>query len=54
MYEWYLDLRRYGSAVHSGFGLGVERTVAWVCGLEHGSETIAFPRTLGIYGREAG
>ncbi len=47
VYEWYLDLRRYGSAVHSGFGLGVERTVAWVCGLEHVRETIAFPRTLG-------
>jgi len=47
VYEWYLDLRRYGSAVHSGFGLGVERTVAWVCGLEHVRETIASPRTLG-------
>ncbi len=45
-YEWYVDLRRYGSAVHSGFGLGVERTVAWVCGLDHVRETIAFPRTL--------
>jgi len=45
-YEWYLDLRRYGSVVHSGFGLGVERTVAWVCGLDHVRETIAFPRTL--------
>ena len=39
-------LRRYGSVVHSGFGLGVERTVAWVCGLDHVRETIAFPRTL--------
>jgi len=46
VYEWYLDLRRYGSVVHSGFGLGVERTVAWVCGLDHVRETIAFPRTL--------
>ena len=45
-YEWYVDLRRYGSVVHSGFGLGVERTVAWICGLEHVRETIAFPRTL--------
>jgi asparaginyl-tRNA synthetase len=47
VYDWYLDLRRYGSVVHSGFGLGVERTVAWICGLEHVRETIAFPRTLG-------
>ncbi len=45
-YGWYLDLRRYGSTVHSGFGLGVERTVAWICGLDHVRETIAFPRTL--------
>jgi len=45
-YEWYVDLRRYGSVVHSGFGLGVERTVAWICGLDHVRETIAFPRTL--------
>ena len=45
-YEWYVDLRRYGTAVHSGFGLGVERTVAWLCGLDHVRETIAFPRTL--------
>ena len=46
VYQWYIDLRRYGSVVHSGFGLGVERTVAWVCGLDHVRETIAFPRTL--------
>ena len=46
VYEWYVDLRRYGSVVHSGFGLGVERTVLWVCGLDHVRETIAFPRTL--------
>ena len=45
-YEWYVDLRKYGSTVHSGFGLGVERTVAWICGLDHVRETIAFPRTL--------
>ncbi len=46
-YQWYLDLRRYGSVPHSGFGLGVERTVAWICGLDHIRETIAFPRMLG-------
>ncbi len=45
-YQWYLDLRRYGSVVHSGFGLGLERTVAWICGLDHVRETIAFPRML--------
>jgi asparaginyl-tRNA synthetase len=45
-FEWYLDLRRYGSVPHSGFGIGVERTVAWICGLEHVRETIAFPRML--------
>jgi len=45
-YQWYLDLRRYGSVPHSGFGLGLERTVAWICGLEHVRETIAFPRML--------
>jgi asparaginyl-tRNA synthetase len=45
-YEWYLDLRRYGSVPHSGFGLGVERTVAWICGISHIRETIAFPRML--------
>ena len=46
VYNWYIDLRRYGSVVHSGFGLGVERTVMWICGLDHVRETIAFPRTL--------
>jgi asparaginyl-tRNA synthetase len=45
-YEWYLDVRRYGSFPHSGFGLGVERTVAWICGLKHIRETIPFPRML--------
>ena len=45
-YEWYLDLRRYGSVPHSGFGLGIERTVAWICGLSHIRETIPFPRML--------
>ncbi len=44
--EWYLDLRRYGSVPHSGFGIGVERTVAWICGLEHVRETIPFARML--------
>ncbi len=46
-YQWYLDLRRYGSVPHGGFGLGVERTVAWICGLRHIRETIAFPRFMG-------
>jgi asparaginyl-tRNA synthetase len=45
-YKWYLDLRRYGSVPHSGFGMGVERTVAWICGIEHIRETIAFPRMI--------
>lgn len=45
-YAWYMDLRRYGSVPHSGFGLGLERTVAWICGLEHVRETIPFPRML--------
>ncbi|MBU1694840.1 MAG: asparagine--tRNA ligase [Verrucomicrobia bacterium] len=46
-YEWYLDLRRYGTVPHGGFGLGLERTVAWICGLKHIRETIAFPRLMG-------
>jgi asparaginyl-tRNA synthetase len=45
-YEWYLDLRRYGTVPHCGFGLGVERTVAWICKLDHVRETIPFPRML--------
>jgi len=45
-FEWYLDLRRYGSVPHSGFGLGLERTVGWICGLEHLRETIPFPRMI--------
>ena len=44
--EWYLDLRRYGSVPHSGFGLGIERLVAWICGLHHVRETIPFPRLI--------
>ncbi len=46
-FDWYIDLRRYGTVVHSGFGLGLERTVAWICGATHLREAIAFPRTLG-------
>ncbi|MCI0184261.1 MAG: asparagine--tRNA ligase [Acidibacillus sp.] len=45
-YAWYMDLRKYGSVPHAGFGLGLERTVAWICGLEHVRETIPFPRLL--------
>ena len=46
-FEWYLDLRRYGSVPHGGFGLGVERTLAWLCGLDHIRETIPFARMMG-------
>ena len=45
-FEWYLDLRRYGTVPHSGFGMGIERVVAWICKLEHVRETIPFPRML--------
>ena len=45
-FEWYLDLRRFGSVPHSGFGLGLERTVGWICGLDHVRETIPFPRMI--------
>jgi len=45
-FEWYLDLRRYGSVPHAGFGMGIERCVAWICGIEHVRETIPFPRML--------
>ena len=45
-YGWYLELRKYGTFVHSGFGLGLERTVAWICGLPHIREVIAFPRMM--------
>ena len=45
-FEWYLDLRKYGSVPHSGFGLGIERTVAWITGIKHIRETIPFPRTI--------
>ncbi|MFN2447975.1 MAG: asparagine--tRNA ligase [Vicinamibacterales bacterium] len=45
-FEWYLDLRRYGTVPHGGFGMGIERAVAWICGLEHVRETIPYPRML--------
>ena len=45
-WEWYIDLRKYGTVPHAGFGMGIERVVAWICGLEHVRETIAFPRML--------
>jgi asparaginyl-tRNA synthetase len=45
-FEWYLDLRRFGTVPHAGFGMGVERFVAWMCGLEHVRETIPYPRML--------
>jgi asparaginyl-tRNA synthetase len=45
-FQWYLDLRKYGSVPHSGFGMGIERVVAWICGLDHVRETIPFARTL--------
>jgi asparaginyl-tRNA synthetase len=48
-YEWYLDLRRYGTVPHGGFGLGVERTVAWICGLKHIRETIPYARMMGRF-----
>lgn len=46
VFNWYLDLRKYGSVPHAGFGLGIERTVAWICGLHHVRETIPFPRLM--------
>jgi asparaginyl-tRNA synthetase len=45
-FEWYLDLRRYGTVPHGGFGMGIERVVAWICGVEHVRETIPYPRML--------
>jgi asparaginyl-tRNA synthetase len=45
-FEWYIDLRKYGTVPHGGFGMGIERCVAWICGLDHVRETIAFPRML--------
>jgi asparaginyl-tRNA synthetase len=46
-FEWYLDLRKYGSVPHSGFGLGLERLVTWICKLPHVRESIPFPRMMG-------
>jgi asparaginyl-tRNA synthetase len=45
-FQWYLDLRRYGSVPHAGFGMGLERVVAWICGTEHVREVIPFPRMI--------
>ena len=45
-FGWYLDLRRYGTFPHAGFGLGLERTVSWLCGISHLREAIPFPRTI--------
>ena len=45
-FEWYLDLRRFGSVPHAGFGMGIERVVAWICGLDHLREAIPYPRML--------
>ena len=45
-YKWYLELRRFGTVPHAGFGLGLERTVAWICGTQHIRETIPYPRML--------
>ena len=45
-FQWYLDIRKYGSVVHAGFGMGIERVVAWLCGLSHIRETIPYPRML--------
>jgi asparaginyl-tRNA synthetase len=45
-FQWYLDLRQYGSVPHAGFGMGIERAVSWICGLDHVREAIAFPRML--------
>jgi asparaginyl-tRNA synthetase len=45
-FRWYLDLRTYGSVPHSGFGMGIERALTWICGIDHVRETIPFPRLL--------
>ena len=45
-YAWYIELRQFGSVPHAGFGIGIERTVAWICGLPHIRETIPYPRLL--------
>jgi asparaginyl-tRNA synthetase len=48
-FEWYLDLRRYGSVPHAGFGLGLERLVSWICKISHVREVIPFPRMMGRF-----
>jgi asparaginyl-tRNA synthetase len=45
-FQWYLDLRKYGTFPHAGFGMGIERVITWICGIDHLRETIAFPRML--------
>ncbi len=45
-FQWYLDIRKYGTVKHGGFGIGLERTVAWICGLPHVRETIPYPRMI--------
>ena len=45
-FKWYLDLRKFGSVPHSGFGIGLERTITWICGLNHVRESIPFPRMI--------
>ena len=45
-FDWYLDLRRYGTVPHAGFGMGIERALTWICGIDHVRETIPFPRML--------
>jgi asparaginyl-tRNA synthetase len=45
-YDWYFDLRKYGSVPHSGYGVGLERVVSWICGIENIKDAIAFPRTM--------
>ncbi len=45
-YDWYLDLRRYGSVPHAGFGLGIDRLIMWICGLEHIRDAVPFPRDI--------
>ena len=51
-FEWYLDLRRFGSVPHGGFGMGIERVVTWICGIEHLREAIPYPRMLYGFIRE--
>mgnify|MGYP000327262779 CR=1 FL=1 len=48
-YEWYMDLRKYGSVPHAGYGIGIERVIAWICGLDNIKDAIPFPRTMGRF-----